>query len=795
MDIKGIFEDMSYGPAPESSVIAEEWLDSYNRKFDLFINGDWVKPTSGEYFDTINPANKEAIAQIAEADKTDVDNAVKAAKKGLKKWKAIGGHGRARYMYAIARQIQKHSRLFAVLETMDNGKPIRESRDIDIPLVARHFYYHAGWAQMMEEEMPDYEELGVVGAIVPWNFPILIFGWKVAPAMAMGNTVVMKPAKLTSLTAILFAEICKSVGLPDGVFNLTTGAGSKTGTYITKHPDISKITFTGSTQVGRILRNTIAGSGKKITLELGGKSPFIVFEDADLDSAVEGVINAIWFNQGQVCCAGSRLLVHESVEEEFLDKLKARMNKLRVGNPLDKTVDIGAIIDKSQLNTIESYVKIGEEEGGTKFQPELSCPDEGYYHLPTLFTDVSPADTIVQEEIFGPILVSMSFRTPVEAVTLANNTVYGLAASLWTENINLALDVAPKLKAGTIWINCTNMFDAASGFGGYRESGFGREGGIEGLWDFIKGKWEKKFTKKPVLRPTVTPDITDNGELPKIDRTAKMYIGGKQARPDGGYSLIIKDPQGNRVGEASRGNRKDIRNAVEAARKCTKWPSATGHNRAQVIYYIAENLMERKDEFVNRLVSLLHISEDDAVAEVDESINRLYYYASMADKYDGQVHRVPQRNVTIAMPEPVGTLAIVCPDEYPLLAFISTVIPALAMGNTVIVVPSEKYPLLATDFYQILETSDVPGGAINIVTGHRDELTDTLAKHDNVDGIWYFGSKEGSKMIEIESAANMKRSWVSFGKHRDWMNSQQGMGREFLRKATEIKNIWIPYGE
>ncbi len=780
MEIKEIFEEMSYVEAIESDANAIKWLEDNDRSFDLYINGEWKIPNGGKYFDTINPANKEVMAKIAEADKNDVDLAVKSAKKALKEWKEIGGHGRARYLYAIARQIQKHSRLFAVLETMDNGKPIRESRDIDIPLTARHFYHHAGWAQIMDDELPDQEPLGVVGAIVPWNFPLLIFSWKVAPALAMGNTVVMKPAKLTSLTAILFAQICESVGLPKGVFNLTTGAGSKTGTFITKHPDISKITFTGSTEVGRILRRAIAGTGKKITLELGGKSPFIIFDDADIDSAIEGVVDAIWFNQGQVCCAGSRLLLHESIEEEFIKKLKRRMNNLRVGNPLDKTIDIGAVVDKSQLQTVENYVKIGIEEGGSRYQPDWKCPTEGYYHLPTLFTDVSPADTIVQEEIFGPVLVAMSFRTPAEAVKLSNNTVYGLAASIWTENINLALDVAPQLKAGTIWINCTNQFDAASGFGGYRESGFGREGGIEGLWDFSKAKWEKKFTKKAKTRPTA--DI--NTTLSQIDRTAKMYIGGKQSRPDGGYSLVIKDPKGNTIGEVGHGNRKDIRNAVEAAHKCGKWVSATGHNRAQIIYYIAENFIARSEEFVQRLISLMHITHDEAQAEVDESINRLYYYASMADKYDGQVHRVPQRNVTIAMPEAVGLLAIVCPDEYPLLAFISTVIPAFAMGNTVVVVPSEKYPLIATDFYQILETSDVPGGSINIVTGIRDELTPVLAKHDNIDGIWYFGSKEHSKMIEIEAAVDMKRSWVNFGLHRDWMDSKQGMGREFLRKAT-----------
>ncbi|MHA2251423.1 MAG: aldehyde dehydrogenase family protein [Candidatus Kariarchaeaceae archaeon] len=795
MEIKEIFENMDYGPAPESKALAEEWLSSHNKQFELFIGGKWEEPTGEEYFDTVNPSNKEVMAKIAAASKEDVDKAVLAANEAQPAWASLGGHGRARYLYAIARQIQKHSRLFAVLESMDNGKPIRESRDIDIPLTARHFYHHAGWAQAMENELQDYEALGVVGAITPWNFPLLIFAWKVAPALAMGNTVIIKPAKLTSLTAILFAEICDKIGLPPGVFNLTTGSGSKTGTYLVNHSDIAKITFTGSTQVGQILRRQIAGSGKKITLELGGKSPFVVFDDADLDSAVEGVVDAIWFNQGQVCCAGSRLLVQETIAEQFIEKLKTRMDKLRVGDPLDKAVDVGAVVDLTQWETIDHYVKIGEKEGGIKWQPDWECPSEGYYYLPTLFTQISPSDTIAIEEIFGPVLVSITFRTPEEAVALANNTRYGLAASVWTENINLALDIAPKLKAGVVWINCTNLFDAAAGFGGYRESGFGREGGIEGLWDFVKPKWEKDFTSEPKPLEIKDPIKPKNSSLPTIDKTAKMYIGGKQARPDGGYSLTINNPFGRTVGEVGLGNRKDIRNAVEAAHADKKWIKMKGHNRAQVIYYLAENLIYRSEEFTERIAEVTGVSPQTAKNEVELSIERLYYYAAMCDKYDGRVHNTPFRNVTLAMKEAIGVLGIACPEENPLLGFISTVIPAIAMGNRVIVIPSEKYPLLATEFYQIMETSDVPGGVINIVTGKRDELMDVLANHDDIDGIWYWGTQEMCKTIEHVASENMKRTWLNYGLHRDWFNPKHGMGEEFLRKATEIKNIWVPYGE
>ena len=800
MEIKEIYDTMVYGPAPETAAPAVEFLENHKRSFDLFIGGEWVKPNSKKYIDSTNPSNKEFLAKIAEADEKDVDNAVKAANKALPEWVKIGGFERAKYLYALARQIQKNSRLFAVLETLDNGKPIRETRDIDIPIVARHFYSHAGWAKLMDTEFKDYKEVGVIGQIIPWNFPLMMLAWKVAPALAMGNTIVLKPAEYTSLTALLFAEICEKIGLPKGVVNVVTGKGTVAGTALVNHKDIQKVAFTGSTKVGKILRTEIAGSGKKISLELGGKSPFIVFEDADLDSAVEGIVDAIWFNQGQVCCAGSRLLVQESISEKFYKKLKKRMETLRIGDPLDKAVDMGAIVDKVQLKTIEELVKLGVEEGCKMYQPKNGVPKNGWFFPPTLFTDVPTSSVIAQEEIFGPVLVAMTFRSHNEAVALANNTRYGLAASIWTENINLALDVAPKIKAGAVWINCTNQFDANAGFGGYRESGFGREGGKEGLYEYLKPKIEDEFASKPNL-PKVEKQskeksglVHQKSLLAKIDRTTKMYIGGKQVRPDSGYSMEIKNAFGEYIGEVSEGNRKDLRNAVEAAHADKSWSGMTGHGRAQVLYYIAENLSIRAEEFAERIVEMTNQNLESAKEEVEKSIERIYTYAAFADKYDGAAHSTVQRMVTLAMPEPVGVMAIICPDENPLLGFISTVIPAIAMGNNVVVVPSEKHPFSATDFYQILETSDVPAGTVNIVTGHKEELAKELAKHYNIDGIWYFGTKEGSRDIELLSTDSMKRSWVNFGKYRNWLDVAQGEGQEFLRHATEIKNIWIPYG-
>jgi aldehyde dehydrogenase (NAD+) len=697
---------------------------------------------------------------------------------------------------------------------MDNGKPIRESRDIDVPLLARHFYYHAGWAQLMESELADYQPVGVIGQIIPWNFPLLMLAWKIAPAIAMGNTVVLKPASYTRLTALLFAEVVAEAGLPPGVVNVITGS-SKMGTMLVTHPDVDKIAFTGSTDVGRILRRQTAGSGKKLSLELGGKSPFIVFEDADLDGAVEGVVDAIWFNQGQVCCAGSRLLVQENIAQKFISKLKVRMGQLRVGDPLDKCIDMGAIVDQSQWNTVDGWVKTGVKEGGELFQPQIKLPENGLFYPPTLITNLDPAAATVQEEIFGPVLVSLTFRSPAEAIALANNTRYGLAASVWSENINLALDAASKVKAGSLWVNCTNLFDAASGFGGYRESGYGREGGREGLFEYLRPVWQQRprpsFTPPEdgggktawgayvPARPTLPNGHNDGKEGVHIDRTPKMYIAGKQVRPDGHYTRPVLGHKGELVGQVGDGNRKDIRDAVEAAHAAHTakpgWAMRHGYNRSQILYFIAENLDARADEFARRIAAMTGAALKTARAEVDASVERLFTYAAWADKYGGSVQETTLRGITVAVNEPVGVLGIACPDEPALLAFVSLMAPAIARGNTVVMIPSRTYPLSATDFYQVLDTSDVPPGVVNIVTGDREHLTKTLIQHEDVDGVWYFGTAEGSYHVEYESAANMKRTWVNYGLPRDWASPTEGAGHEFLHEATQVKNIWVPTGE
>ena len=792
MSIAEKFLTMEYGPALEDPKDALLWLDRHQRRFGHFIIGEWREPIEGVFFDTTNPATGEQIATVAQGSAADVDAAVQAARNAFPKWQSLKPHARARYLYAMARAIQRHSRRLAVLETIDNGKPIRESRDIDIPLVVRHFYHHAGWPQLIESEFPGYVACGVVGQIIPWNFPLLMLAWKIAPAIATGNTVVLKPAEFTPLTALAFAEICQEIGLPPGVVNIITGDGS-TGEALVKNPGVDKIAFTGSTEVGRAIRRATAESHKRLSLELGGKSPFVVFEDADLDSAVEGLVDGIWLNQGQVCCAGSRLLMQESIADTLMEKIRGRMERLRVGPPLDKAIDIGAIVAPVQLERIRRLVDQGIADGASCWQPRIEMPAQGLYFPPTLLSNVHPTSIVAQQEIFGPVLAAMTFRTPAEAVELANNTVYGLAACVWSESINVSLQVAAQIKAGVVWVNCTNMFDAACGFGGYRESGYGREGGREGLLEYLEPAWFKHAPAISASRQRPEPSADGHQRDLAIDRTVKLYIAGKQARPDSGYSFEVRGQNGELLGEAPLGNRKDIRNAVEAARKATSWAKTTAHNRAQVLYYMAENLFLRQEEIGRRLAT--SVGGTQAGKEVAASIERIFSYAAWADKLDGAVHNPPSRTIAIAMNEPIGTVGILCPDDAPLLGLLSLVLPVLCTGNVAVVVPSETYPLITGDLYQLFDTSDLPAGAINIVTGYRSQLLKTIAEHDDVDAVWCFSNESDAAAAKSFSVGNLKQVFTNVGRAIDWFDAKQGEGRWFLQHATQVKNIWVPYGE
>ncbi|TVR50027.1 MAG: aldehyde dehydrogenase family protein [Rhodobacteraceae bacterium] len=760
--ITEIMDTMAYGPAPESETLARDWLAQ--GPFGHFIGGSFSAP--GDVFETRNPARDERLAQVGQGSAEDVDAAVAAARTALPGWQALSGHQRARHLYAIARQIQKRERLFAVLEALDNGKPLREARDGDIPLAVRHFYHHAGWAELVQGEFPDHAPHGVCGQIIPWNFPLLMLAWKIAPALAAGNTVVLKPAEYTPLTALLFAQVCIEAGLPAGVVNIVTGDGA-TGAALVAHPGVDKIAFTGSTEVGREIRRATAGTGRALTLELGGKSPFIVFADADLDAAVEGVVDAVWFNQGEVCCAGTRILVAEAVAAEFEARLIARMDGLRVGEPLDKSTDIGAIVHPRQHARIRDLLAQGVAAGGVLHQGQAP---EGCFCPPALMVGVSPANPCATEEIFGPIAVMMPFRTPDEAVELANSTRYGLAASIWSENLTQAMDIAARVRAGVVWVNATNLFDANAPFGGMRESGFGREGAREGIAAYLRPSVKPAPTRAPgAISPL--PQTASRGG---IDRTHKLYIGGGQKRADSGQSYSISN-NGALLGHAPLGNRKDIRNAVEAAHKAQAWSALSGHARAQVLYFLAENLEARRDS----------LQSHAPTSEIDAAIACAFHYAAWADKFDARVHDTVTGHITLAMKEPFGVMGLICGEEAPLAGFLGLVLPAIAMGNRVVALPAQDNPLAALELTQVFACSDIPGGVINTVSGPLDALAATLAAHDDVAALWC-AQPALAEQVERESAGNLKPVWQ--------VPDPQAMGAEFLRAATQIKTIWVPYG-
>ncbi len=770
MSIETIFNTMDYGTAPEDRRAALQWIADHGGISGPYVNGTW-----GPFRDDMpvcNPATGEKLAGMTITSADEVAAAVAAARKAQPAWEASGGPARARVLYAIARLMQKHARLLSVMESLDNGKPIRESRDIDIPLAIRHFYHHAGHAQLMPTALVDRVALGVCGQIIPWNFPLLMLAWKIAPALAMGNTVVLKPAEYTPMTAMLFANICAQAGVPPGVVNIITGDGS-TGEALTAS-NVDKIAFTGSTAVGRRIQNATATSSKSLTLELGGKSPYIVFDDADIDSAIEGLVDAIWFNQGQVCCAGSRLLVHEAIADDFHHRLKARMDKLRIGDPLDKSIDVGAIVDPIQLAQIQRLV--AANDAGETYHANTPVP-EGCFYPPTLITGLHAADTLMQEEIFGPVLVSTTFRTQAEAIEIANNTKYGLAATIWTENINLALDIAPKLVAGVVWVNATNLFDAAAGFGGLRESGFGREGGWEGLQAYSK-------PATAIAPPASIAAFSGQGTTGEtVDRTAKLYIGGKQTRPDSGYSQAVFGAKGLLLGHAPIASRKDIRNAIQAQAACG-WGKISGHLRAQILYYIAENLTAQATGFAARLDAMTGTTT--GASEVDAAVDILFTYAAWADKFEGRAKSVPIRGVALAMREPVGRIAALCPDAAPLLGLVMPMAAALSTGNTITLCASQPFPLAATDFYHIIEASDVPAGAVNILTGSQADLAPHLGAHMDIDSVWCLSGEGATQAVKVKASSNIKRVWTGAAPedHLSWLDA-----------GTEIKTIWIPYGE
>ncbi len=791
----GKLQPLTFGPAPESDADMRAWLKKHNGKFGHFINGKWVKPSSGTYFKTIAPATGEVLAEIAMGNADDVDLAMKAAAKALPKWSdKEDGFMRAKYLIALARALQQYARELAVVESRDGGKPIRESRDIDIPLCVRHLYHHAGWAQVLESEFPGRKPGGVIAQIIPWNFPLLMFVWKIAPALAAGNTVVIKPAETTSLSVLRFVKIIQEVGLPPGVINIVTGAG-ETGATIVNHPTPWKVAFTGSTGVGQIIRKATASTDKKLTMELGGKGPFIVCEKADLHAAVEGVMDGGFLNQGHVCCAGTRILVQESVADEFTRLLKARIEKMVVGDSLDKGVDMGAINSPEQYATIKTMIDLAPREGATVWQPEgCSLPVGGCFLPPTLLLGVQPTDTVVREEIFGPVLTVMTFRRPSDAIALANNTKYGLAGSVWSQDIDTAMHIASAVNCGVFWINSANVFDASAPFGGNLMSGFGREGGRAGMEDVLKFDFNE---------PSKRNIGTSNGKEviwspPELHKTHKMLVGGKRVRADRGTSFPIHSSlygTTNFIGAFCDANRKDVRNAEEAARKAIgAWKKKSGHQRGQLLFYIAEQLQEHRDRLIAEIMIQTGYSIVEAEGEVDTSIERLYRWAAYADKHGGTVQQVNAgRFLVNSVNEPIGVLGIRAPDDWPLLGLINSIAPAIAMGNTVVTIAG-KHPLCAKTLIDVIQDSDIPGGVINLLTAKDpDKIAILLAEHEDVNAIWAWTGDVTCAKINSASQHNMKRTWTHH-KPFDWIGPQGANKDYVLRQAVQVKTIWVPYG-
>jgi aldehyde dehydrogenase (NAD+) len=776
-----------YSPAPEATDVV-----SIAETYGLFIGGRFTDPASGDYVKTINPATEEVLAAVPSASSEDVGRAVEAARAGLETWSRLGSADRGRYLFRIARVIQERSRELAVLETMNGGKPIRESRDVDIPLCAAHFFYYAGWADKLDYAWPgrSARAVGVCAQVIPWNFPLLMLAWKIAPALAAGNTVVLKPAETTPLTALAFASICEQVGLPPGVVNLITGAGP-TGAALVRHPDVDKVAFTGSTEVGKEIQAALAGTGKRLTLELGGKAANVVFDDAPLDQAVEGVVNGIFFNQGHVCCAGSRLLVQESVAERLLAKLKRRLELLRLGDPLDKNTDIGAINSRSQLDKIKRLVGVGVDEGAELYQAACELPERGFWYPPTLFTGVSQSHRIAQEEIFGPVLSVLTFRTPDEAVEKANNTPYGLSAGVWTDKGSRILWLADRMKAGVVWANTFNRFDPTSPFGGYKESGFGREGGRHGLEPYVvlEGPRPVPARRRETIH-TVAPEA--EGERVGVRKTYKLFIGGRWPRSESNRTYEVFDSRGGSLANAVRASRKDVRDAVTAARKSlTGWTALTAYNRGQILYRVAEMMEGRRAELAAEVARAE--GGEEAGAQVDLAVDVWVYYAGLADKLAqtaGGLNPVAGPYFNLTVTEPTGVVGIVAPAAPSLLGLCERVGAALCGGNTVVALASEPHPLVALTLAECLATADVPGGAVNLLTGRASELVPVLASHLDVDAIDVTGVAPDD-LVEVEAAAarNVKRV-VRAQALTEGLEASPYEALAFI----EYKTVWHPKG-
>lgn len=810
-----LIHNLAYSPAPESPEAAWAWLDGGNRTFGDFINGDFTEPGK-TLFNAVNPATGAVLGHFTQSGPDEVNAAYEAAERAQKKWASLSPHRRARYLYALERMLMRHRRLFEVLEAMNKGKPFMREAKGDVTLSARHLGHHAALANNFRHLFPGREAGGVIGAIIAWNFPLMLLIWKFAGAIAAGNTIVIKPGDTTPVTAMLFAELCQKIKLPPGVVNIVTG-DRETGKLMVAHPIPWKISFTGSTPAGQHIQQALAESPMKFTAELGGKSPVIVFPDTDLDSVVEATIRSILMNSGEVCCACSRLIVHQSVAPRLIEMLKRRFARIRVGDQLDKNTDMGPQNSKAQLDKILSMIELARENGATVWQPDCELPEEGYYTKPTILTNIGTDNPVAKEEVFGPVLAVFEFRTTVEAIELARRTEYGLAVSIFTNDIAKAHYVARQMKAGTVWINCVEQFDGASGFGGSRMSGFGREGGYEGIFDVTVDAsgpmtgYVCEPTTEPLtgidvvesdLREEPTPppihlhlvEVEDPDDVP-LDATHRFLVNGELVRPDGEMCFAVRSPTGEYLGDVGDANRKDLRNAVIAAHKAKdSWADKGGDMRRKILMFMAERLRLNRIRLASEIVRQTGCTPREAFAEVDLAIERLFTWASWAVTYGGTVQTVAQTNMScIATNGSIGVAGVRAPDESPLLGIVDLIGPLLAMGNSVVLI-SGKHALTAMTLVEIFGVKDVPPGVLNILTARNpDKLAISLAKHRAVNVIWCFGASDSAVLqVRTQAACNMKQVWAGPPTLLDWMRT--GDPREALRHATEVTNTWTTFG-
>ncbi|GAA0312749.1 aldehyde dehydrogenase family protein [Rhodovulum strictum] len=756
MDVSDLMQTMDYGPAPENPAEALDWLAGHGNRFGHFIAGRFTTPREG--VEARNPATGEVLAMLTAATAEEVDEAVAAARRAQPKWAGLGGAARARHLRALARLIRQRARLISVLETLDSGQPIRESREMGVALAERLFHHHAGLAQLLDKDWPGHVAQGVSGLILPSSAALLTLASLAAPALSAGNTLVLKPAERTSLGALLFADLVREAGLPRGVVNVVNG-GAAVGELLVAHPGIDGIGFAGTAGVGRAIRAATAGSGKALGLHLASKPPVIVCEDADLDAAVEGAVEALC-TRGPAGGAGARLILQEGIAGDFLGRLKARMTRLRLGDPLDKGTDIGALIDEGQRDHLAALLAEGAAEGEL-FQPDGPLPERGAFHPPTLISGLAPASRLMQAEVFGPVLVSTTFRTPAEAVQLANDSRHGQVASLWSETIATALELAPRLAARVIRVNGMTMPDAA---------------GSGGLIDHLRPARRGKR-----LKPPAPPRQGD-----PLTRSEPLWIGGKRVAPGGGQSRAILDPRGQRIGQVGLATREDVAAAVAAARKAQPgWATQGAPARAQMLFAIADTLSTQEADFADLLREMTGAPKAEVAAEVALGVERLFTWAAHADTQAGEI------GPGLAMP--LGVIGAICPDEAPLLGLVSVLAPAIAMGNACVLVPSDPFPLAAMAFCRVLESAGLPGGVVNMITGAHAALAEPLAAHMDVDAVWCFSSSDLSAGIERAAARDLKRTWVNHGRARDWWGDE-GEDRAFLRAATEIRTIRIPRG-